>query len=319
MTPKLDVVHYSFSEWSAALNETFIPMDMSVVDDATFTASMRARTLNGIRVLDVRARPHSASRRAHNLEKDDLRFFCITLQLEGTSAITQDGMESVLGPGDFAIYDSTRPFERRFDEDYRSLTLRFPHYMISLPPYSLARLTATRLGADEGLGVVVSPYLTEVARNLEELHGWYGVLVAHTMIDLVSAALGEKLAQVSFGVHGGHAEAFLAACDHIMQNLADPALNPEGVAAAGFISVRLLHKIFHAERTTVSQWIRERRLEQCRRQLSDPHEAHRSVGEIAASWGIHDGAHFSRLFRTAFGMSPREYRKAQLEVMANDA
>jgi AraC-like DNA-binding protein len=314
----MEAAHYSFSEWTVVLNETFLPMDMKVVDDASFTATMRAKTVNGIRILDIAAGPHIASRSLRTLAKDDLRFFCITQQLEGMSSVTQDGTESILGPGDFAIFDSTRPFERRFDGDYRCLTLRFPHYMISIPPHALARLTATRFAADDGLGVIVSPYLAEVARNLGELHGWYGVLVAQTMIDLVSAALGEKLAQVDPGAQGGHTDVFLSGCDYIVQNLSDPELTPESIAAACFVSVRLLHKIFHAEHTTVSQWIRSRRLEQCRRQLSDPHDADRSIGEIAAAAGIHDGAHFSRLFRAAFGTSPREYRKTQLDLIGSD-
>lgn len=306
---------YSVSEWRAALNQSFIPMDISVEDDNAFSATMRSRTLNGIRIFDVTANAHVASRAPHNVAQDDVRVFGITVQLEGTSTISQDGVESLLEPGDFAIYDSTRPFERRFESDYRNLILRFPQYMISLPPHTLTRLTATRLGAEEGLGVVVSPFLAEVAKNLEELEGWTGVLVAHTMIDLVSAALGEKLALVGTGTPGGHTEAFLAACDFGMQNLAEPGLNPDSIAAACFISVRLLHKIFHGEKTTVSQWIRERRLEQCRRELSDPHQRNRSVGDIASAWGIHDGAHFSRIFRTAYGASPRDYRRTQMELV----
>jgi len=318
MSSATEPVSYSFRELTAALNETFPSVDMAVVDDASFTATMRTATVSGIRMMDVSAGPHVATRRANILAADDLRYFCVTLQLEGVSTVTQDGTESVLGLGDFAVYDSTRPFERRFLEQNRCLTMRLPHHMISLPPHSLTRLTATRIAADEGLGVVVSPYLTEVARNLSELHGWYGALVAHTMIDLVSAALGEKLAEVSYSVAGGNTEVFLAACDYIMRNLADPALNPEAIAAACFVSVRLLQKIFHEEQTTVAHWIRTRRLEQSRRQLSDPREVGRSVREIAAIAGFHDGAHFSRLFRTAFGTSPRDYRRAQLEVIGVD-
>jgi AraC-like DNA-binding protein len=305
--------NYSFDEWSVVLNEVFLPMDLSGIDPRSFSATMRSKTVSGIRIMDVAAGPHVATRRDHNLTTDDLRMFCIALQLEGTSSIAQDGALSVLHPGDFAIYDSTRPFERRFEAQYRCLTIQFPHDMISLPAHTLARLTATRFAPDEGLGIVVSPYLVEVARNLGDLHGWYGLLVAHTMIDLVSAALGEKLALGGIGHPEGHTEVFLAACDHITRNLGDPQLNPESIAVECFISVRQLHKIFHAERTTVSGWIRQRRIEQCRRQLADPRESERSVGEIAARFGIHDAAHFSRLFRAAFGVSPREYRRLQLE------
>ncbi len=55
---------------------------------------------------------------------------------------------------------------------------------------------------------------------------------------------------------------------------------------------------------TVSTWIRTRRLEQCRRDLLDPMLADRPVAAIAARWGFVDAAHFSRAFKTAFGVSP---------------
>jgi AraC-like DNA-binding protein len=46
----------------------------------------------------------------------------------------------------------------------------------------------------------------------------------------------------------------------------------------------------------------------------DPADAHLTVGQIAAQWGIYDGAHFSRIFRNAYGSSPREYRRSQLDT-----
>jgi AraC-like DNA-binding protein len=58
----------------------------------------------------------------------------------------------------------------------------------------------------------------------------------------------------------------------------------------------------------VSTWIRERRLENCRRDLIDPLNAHLSVGAIASRWGFAEAAHFSRVFKAAFQMSPTELR-----------
>jgi AraC-like DNA-binding protein len=61
---------------------------------------------------------------------------------------------------------------------------------------------------------------------------------------------------------------------------------------------------------TVSGWIRQRRLEGCRRDLLDPTFGDRSVSAIAARWGLTDAAHFSRLSVAAYGLPPAEYRRA---------
>jgi len=39
------------------------------------------------------------------------------------------------------------------------------------------------------------------------------------------------------------------------------------------------------------------------------------VSSIATRWGLFDPAHFSRLFKSTYGLSPREYRiRALAEV-----
>ena len=46
--------------------------------------------------------------------------------------------------------------------------------------------------------------------------------------------------------------------------------------------------------------------------LNDPSSAsirsHRSISDIAFSWGFSSGAYFSRVFRAQVGVSPTEYR-----------
>ena len=61
----------------------------------------------------------------------------------------------------------------------------------------------------------------------------------------------------------------------------------------------------------MSTWIRTRRLEQCRRDLHDPAFADRPVSAVAAQWGFVDAAHFSRVFKAAFGVSPSEFRSTR--------
>jgi AraC-like DNA-binding protein len=52
------------------------------------------------------------------------------------------------------------------------------------------------------------------------------------------------------------------------------------------VSVRQLYKLFETQECTVAEWIRHRRMERCRRDLSDPALLHRPVGAIAAQWGL---------------------------------
>jgi AraC-like DNA-binding protein len=96
----------------------------------------------------------------------------------------------------------------------------------------------------------------------------------------------------------------------IDSHLGDPELTPAAVAAAHHISLRYLHKLFEPERHGVAGLIRQRRLERCRHDLLDPAQVDRPVAGIAARWGFSSAAHFSRVFREAYGLPPAAFRRA---------
>ncbi|MFI1095920.1 helix-turn-helix transcriptional regulator [Streptomyces sp. NPDC020917] len=96
---------------------------------------------------------------------------------------------------------------------------------------------------------------------------------------------------------------------YIERHLSDPELTPTAIAAAGHVSLRYLHHLFQRDGRTVGAFLRERRLEHCRADLSDPALAARGVCEIARRWGFRDPAVFNRTFKSAYGMTPGRYRE----------
>jgi AraC-like DNA-binding protein len=96
--------------------------------------------------------------------------------------------------------------------------------------------------------------------------------------------------------------------------LHDPDLTPAKVADAVGISLRYLQLLFHAENAGVSDWIWARRLERSRRRLIDPLLAHESIAQVAFGCGFAEPAHFSRRFKAAYAVSPRDYRAAHMRA-----
>ena len=96
----------------------------------------------------------------------------------------------------------------------------------------------------------------------------------------------------------------------VAEHLADPALSPRSIAAAHFVSVRLLHRLFESEQSTVADLIRRRRLERCHQDLLDPSQLEVPVAALGARWGFTSAAHFGRLFQTAYGVPPATFRRA---------
>ncbi len=114
------------------------------------------------------------------------------------------------------------------------------------------------------------------------------------------------------------AELLIHAQAYIEARLGDPTLNPDELARGCFISTRYLHRVFEAEGLRVCDFIRSARLDRCRRDLLDPAFADQPISAVASRWGLPSAPHFSRLFRQAYGCSPREFRREAALTAGSD-
>jgi AraC-like DNA-binding protein len=250
----------------------------------------------------VRARRHIES-----AASDD---YLLALHLSGTAHAAQDGRQVTLGPGDFALFDSTRPYSVAFPG-----VGTFEHVIYQVPRASLdarrplARATALRVAAASSSGQLVSPYLRTLARPGQPA----GSVPAQALIDAgLDLAVSALRAAAGFGDEEDLRRRSLTGelKRHALAQLADPALSPEAVAGAGYISVRQLHRLFAREGATFGAWVREQRLRRCREDLTDHRLSDRAIAEIAARWGFRSPAHFSRAFHARYGITPAGLRRA---------
>ncbi|GAA3589118.1 helix-turn-helix domain-containing protein [Klugiella xanthotipulae] len=312
---------HGLSEWRQTVNSLLLPLVIESVDADHFSARIETCRVGGIRLFNVWASPHTLERTSRLAEAGADPVYSISLQLTGRSTVTQNGNHGVLEPGDFAVYDSTLPYRREFPVDSRTLVVIFPQQMIALPPRALAGIGGVRIAGSEGLGRIVSPFLVGIAENLAVLGGRTGLSVTQSVVEMVSAAFVETIGVVA-ATAGAGGSAAVTPCarleqtmrirEHIMARLGDADLTPAVIAAHHFISTRHLHHLFREQGTSVATWIRERRLEMSRRDLSDPMREGETIREVASRWGFVDATHFSTLFRRTYGASPREYRRSAL-------
>jgi AraC-like DNA-binding protein len=98
----------------------------------------------------------------------------------------------------------------------------------------------------------------------------------------------------------------------INQNLHKPDLCVGEIAKLSGLSVRYVQRLFSEEEHTASEYIRQQRLEGCKKQLADPTWLHHSITEIAFNWGFNSSAHFARVFKAQCGVNAREFRSQAL-------
>ena len=98
----------------------------------------------------------------------------------------------------------------------------------------------------------------------------------------------------------------------IEARIGDLSLDARMIASAHHVGVRTLHRMFQRHGCAVAGYIRERRLTHCRRDLADRSLAAESIRAIATRWGFADAAHFSRVFRAAYGVPPQAFRQQHM-------
>ena len=95
---------------------------------------------------------------------------------------------------------------------------------------------------------------------------------------------------------------------YVHQHLHDPALGPDTVAGSLAVSRRQLFRVCQRAGFSLEQYIIARRLEGAKADLATPAGRARTIAASANRWGFKDPTHFSRRFKAAYGMLPRDWR-----------
>ncbi|NUP00900.1 MAG: helix-turn-helix domain-containing protein [Nonomuraea sp.] len=296
--------------WREVVCDTLGPLDLRIDTDAPLRGEIELGQLGPLGVGRVRtSTPHSVHRTAGLIHRDNPELYRVVLAVSGTPLLRQDDRSARLAKGEFTVYDFTRPYELAYDSAVQLAVFSVPHELLALPPGDLADLTAVPISGLTGAGALAAPLLRRVAEDHDEYAPGSATRLATVVTDLITAALAERAGQIQRVPDDAHRRTLLLRVRaFIDQHLGRSDLDPGAVAAAHHISVRYLHRLFESENTTVAAWIRRRRLERCRDDLVAAR--HLSVSEVGARWGLPDSAHFSRLFKRAYGLPPAEFRRA---------
>ncbi len=291
----------SVERWRAQTAETFFPMSITTAPDRPFRARLVADELGAVAIGRVTAEPNACLRTPRDIATGDPELLRILLLRHGRTHVQQGDRSCTVTDGDIVLYDSTRPFAVHAERPFDLVVCGVPFALLGAHADRMRDLAATRIPRSSPVAGMFASFVEGVADELDR----GGVAGAELELADTLVAFSRVLARhegARVGARLRHVQAWIDA------HLGDPGLSPARIAGANFISVRSLHRLFEADGVSVSAWLRDRRLEGCRRDLADPAQAERKVAEIARRWGWADAAGFSRRFRAAYGCSPSELR-----------
>ncbi|MGW2309633.1 AraC-like ligand-binding domain-containing protein [Actinomadura luteofluorescens] len=304
-----------FAFWHEVTSKVWVPYDLRCEPhlESRFQARLCVSEFGPVQASLMTATPYSVERTPKLIRQADPGVFTLVCTVRGRGVMAQDGRRAELGPGDLVLADTSRPYQAELSPQVprgQVLVLCLARSLLPFPHRDLRRLTGVRLKGDQGMGALSSQFLLQLARHMHELGPSDTARLSTLTLDVFSTALATALdAQGAVPPHARRRALMAQIFSFIRRNLGDPHLTPDAIAAAHHISLRYLHKLFHQEGHTVAGWVRERRLERCRRDLADPRLADRPINAIAARWGFSSAAHFSQVFRGAYGLSPGQFRR----------
>ena len=296
--------------WNGLASSLLAPVEFDPFDRERFTASLSFDSLGCVDLFETHATPtsivHTAAHAAHTVD----RRFYVLMPVNGTLQFGVGGRRLTLEPGDFTLFDGGAPFRIAFGEPNRSLSLAVPPETAQRHLPDAERLCVVQMRAECGLNATVSSMLTSLWTLVERgAPAEPRPAIARSLLEMLAASYVLEL--------GGSCDESATrrarrsqVMRHIEAHLQDPVLGPESIARALRLSTRYLRQLFAGEPETIPGHILRRRLEECAQRLTHPLWRRRSVTEIAFHWGFVSAAHFARVFKARYGVTPTKFRQA---------
>ncbi len=252
-------------------------------------------------------------------DTNDRNHVYLGVHVRGPVAVVHEGDKTRLEPNDLVFCDPARRHLLRFGEDCQMIFFRVPRCYLGVTESELNQVLGVPVRGGEGIGALASDFLTALAAKAEFRRSTIGDRRARAAVHLLSLLVMELLDAATTDEADdapGAVNTMLSRIHaYIEEHLMDPDLSPESIARAHHISVRYLQKLFQNDGSTVSQWVRQRRLEICRIELGRSNRR-TTMAAVAHRWGFSSPSHFSRTFRGAYGMSPSEWQALATSAFA---
>lgn len=295
--------------WKQSMRRYFGPLETTNLAPHDFEARMFVWYAGPLRLYTIDA---SAHRVVRDLPETDnaAGSYKLLLQLRGESEIEQRDACVTLKAGDWSLYDPRVPYSITSRESLKHMVVHIPRERLrslSVPPLHTCEPVEPEL---RGLYSVLSSFLASLSSQLDSLPEGCGSTISEAAMALLASTLQAR--------RGTPAEASplpevlrLRVRQYIESHLADADLTIERIARELRCSKRYLHRVFEGEDATVERYIWRSRLLRCKQSLERNPSCGSSISATAYHWGFNSTAHFSRLFKAEFGVTPSQFVRSR--------
>jgi AraC family transcriptional activator of tynA and feaB len=306
--------------WSEILIATHLAFDVHATyrTPPEFQGAVKRRRFGDLMLVDCAATPFLGHRSGSVIggDQDQWRqenILGFQFVGRGVEMVREGSRELALSAGDVVLWDGLQPTDVEIIEPFYKRTLMFPRDRVLAVCPRLGEQSAFPSLERSGPARLLVRFMNALALELPTLAPGARAAAADAALELLRGAV-EPTLPTSRSTTRAAMRAEIRR--YVRTHLQDPALDPRSIARAYSISIRALHALFEDAEESVAGLVRGERLARCTEDLRQPNGG--SVTEIAFRWGFSDAAHFSRLFKRAFGITPSEVRHQAIAERPED-
>ncbi|HTJ86509.1 MAG TPA: acetamidase/formamidase family protein [Terriglobales bacterium] len=235
---------------------------------------------------------------------------CVTafVLFDGVGQIDVGAETAAVSSGDIYLLDSSRKWRLELTSAFRASVIRLEKANFLSRLMHTGKTDICKIASTSGIGNIAFELVEAVAFQLaslgpEDLEQMEGALGAMFVASL--AHKDEDDGEHSTSMQLSHLRRI---CRTVEARLTDPDLSAVDIARSEQLSARYLQKLFASAGTTFGEYVKKRRLDRCRIDLSNKSLKHLTISELCFRWGFNDAANFSRAFHLEYGVSPKAYR-----------
>jgi len=286
-----------------------------------FHGTLEAMHFGTARLLNVNASAHDTGRTTRDIENGKGEYIAL-YQERGESIFESDFSKGRhhtslhAKHGDIIISNSDRPYNILCNPRtaINKSILFLPKELFASIALNPDAMETRIIPPDKGAGALLHSYFDSFLANASHLQATQ-IPALQVLITLIASAYHQFTSSIDT-----KPDTQLAAIKNLIdRSIAMPQLDSGAIADRTGISVRNLHRLFQHSGTTVSQYIRDRRLELAKLLLRSPDRRHQNVSTIAFDCGFESLATFYRVFRHGCLCTPAEYRESSSSGLSTSA
>ncbi|MEV6069758.1 AraC family transcriptional regulator [Nocardia sp. NPDC052001] len=295
----------AFERWEAHVSAAYVPLAVSPMPTGLFRGHIEHARYGDMELTVVGSTPQLIHRTGSLIARTEDEFLLASIPLSGSARLRQDDRVAEVGPGGIVFYDTSRPYDWEFDQEWEQVVLQVPMSKLR-ERYGVmgAEVPTAKHFSRESAPGVVAQFFRSVARLRRDDPGG-AALLAEPGMDLLAAAVvaasgGAPRDQSADALNRQRVLSFMR------ENCADPDLGVDRIAEGCRMSRRTLYRVFGEFEGGPGAVLRRMRIERSCELLRTAPQL--PLSAVAKASGFLTERSFYRSFRTEMGTTPGAFR-----------